>query len=486
MENTVIVLDVKETPWQSVLACARSECNDFGMAILDAVGYEGFFDGYAHLTVPDKFRETWLNSHYGDLLRTSFAKVLGSSFIDYRIRLLAPSEPIPEIKLSNNVPPISSRKVREVVKKVRPRPALYSRYTFENFIEGECNSTALRACMAVVENPGDMGMNPLLIYGESGLGKTHLLQAIAQELYVSRPELKIEYRQAYDFLRDSAAIGDAVLAGKAALAEELKQRFIERYAECDVLLIDDIQLLKKGVKTQERLALLIKTLRNDGRQVVLSCDRHPSSFKPLPAGARPAADSSIPQLSVNLLSHLENCVAVGLAEPDIETRMNLIREKSREIPFVSRDREEICRFLAIQPKSNVRLIEGSLNWLRAMHSLNGVELDFCCVRQLLSSSNAENNNTLSVKNIAEAVAASFGVEPLVLSSKRQDAKASLPRKVAMFLCREMTAESLQSIGAWFNRDYATVIAAIQSLVAQMGKDDSLSRRVKDVRYILES
>lgn len=484
MDNSVIVLNVEESPWQSVLKCARAECNDFGMAILDAVGYEGFFDGYAHLTVPDKFRETWLNSHYGDLLRKSFAKVLGSEFKDYRIRLLAPSEPVPEIKLSANVPPVS-RPVKAVQKKVRPRLSLYSQYTFENFIEGDCNTTALRACMAVVENPGDMGMNPLLVYGDSGLGKTHLLQAIAAELYVSRPELKIEYRQAYDFLRDFTAIGDALQAGEKSRAEELKQQFVERYTECDVLLIDDIQLLKKGVKTQERLALLIKQLRSEGKQVVLSCDRHPSSFKPLPAGVRPAADSCIPQLSVNLLSHLENCVAVGLAEPDIETRMNLIREKSKDIPFVDRDREEICRFLAIQPKSNVRLIEGSLNWLRAMHCLNGVELDFGCVRQLLSSPKQEETATLSVKNISEAVAASFNTEALVLSSKRQDAKASLPRKVAMFLCRELTTESLQTIGKWFNRDYATVIAAIQSLINQMGKDESLARQVKDIRYMLE-
>ena len=101
MENIVSLLGVVSSPWQSVLECVRKECNDFGMAIFDAVGYEGFFDGYACLTVPDKFRETWLNSHYGDLLRRVFAQVLGSEFKDYRVRLQAPSESVPEMKLDS-------------------------------------------------------------------------------------------------------------------------------------------------------------------------------------------------------------------------------------------------------------------------------------------------------------------------------------------------------------------------------------------------
>jgi len=456
------------------------------MAFFDAVGYEGFFEGYACLTVPDNFREGWLNKHYGDLLRRAFSQVIGSEFVDYKIRLLAPSEAVPEIKLTPAMP-APMRVARPAVKKVvRQKLALYARYTFENFVEGECNSTALRACEAVVDNPGDKDMNPLLVYGASGLGKTHLLQAIAARLQNTRPDFKIVYRQAYDFLRDSAAIGDATYKGDKQLAYELKEKFKETYAQCDVLLIDDIQLLEKGAKSQERLALLIKMLRSEGKQVVLSCDRHPASFKKLEQGVRPVAGSNIPQLSANLLTHLENCVAVGLAEPDLNTRMGVIRELSKDLPFCNNDREEICRFLSIPPKANVRLIEGTLNWLRAMHCLNGVELSLTCVKQLLVSPKEDSVNVITLKSISETVAASFNVDTLVLSSKRQDKGASIPRKVAMFLCRELTTESLQNVGKMFNRDYATVIAAIQSLLSQMDKDEALARRVMDIRYMLEA
>lgn len=486
VENTISLLDVVASPWQSVLKAVRAECNDFGMAIFDAVGYEGFFDGYACLTVPDSFRETWLNSHYGDLLRRAFSQVIGSDFVDYKIRLLAPSAAVPEMKLGPSAPaPV--RMARPAVKKViRQKLDLYARYTFENFVEGECNATALRACEAVVEKPGDKDMNPLLVYGASGLGKTHLLQAIAARLQETKPEFKIVYRQAYDFLRDSVAIGEASYKGDKELAYELKEKFKERYAQCDVLLIDDIQLLEKGAKSQERLALLIKMLRSEGKQVVLSCDRHPASFKKLEPDEIPAKGSSIPQLSAHLLTPLENCVAVGLAEPDLNTRMGLIRELSKDLPFRSADRDEICRFLSIPPKANVRLIEGTLNWLRAMHCLNGVELNLTCVKQLLVSPREDSTNVLSLKSISETVAASFNVDALVLSSKRQDQGASIPRKVAMFLCRELTTESLQSVGKMFNRDYATVIAAIQSLLGQMDKDEALARRVMDIRYMLEA
>jgi chromosomal replication initiator protein len=226
-------------------------------------------------------------------------------------------------------------------------------------------------------------------------------------------------------------------------------------------------------------------LRSRGNQAVLSCDRHPSAFKKLAAGETPSRDAKIPQLSANLLAHLENCVAVGMVEPDLNTRMAVIREKSKDLPFASNDREEICRFLSIPPRANVRLIEGTLNWLRAMHTLNGVELNLTCVKQLLVSPQNDGAK-LTLKNISETVAASFRVETVVLSSKRQDKGASLPRKVAMFLCRELTKESLQEVGKAFNRDYATVIASIQSLVAMMGKDDDLARRVQDIRYMLET
>lgn len=466
----------------------RSQCNDFGMAILDAVGFEGINDGIAYLTVPDQFRETWLNSHYGELLRKAFASVVGSSFVDYRVRQIAQSAAVPEMKLS--APAVAPAVVKQAEATARTRkkssraPKLYANYTFENFVEGDCNNTALKACLSVVEHPGDMAMNPLLVYGATGLGKTHLLHAVASRLYARNPSLKVVYRQAYDFVRDTMDIVRASSKKNWTLANELKERFQGMYIDCDVLLLDDIQLLKSSVYCQDRLAKLINTLRHEGKQIILSCDRHPGSFRKLMPGEKPTDDLT-PQFTSILLNHLESCVAVGIEEPDLKTRMDVIRKKSENLPFVAEDREEICRFLSIPPRANVRLIEGMLNWLDAMHSLNGVELNLYCVKQLLVSPQND-GATLTLKNISETVAATFNVDMVVLSSKRQDKGASIPRKVAMFLCRELTTETEQEVGKIFNRDYSTVIAAVKSLVSMMESDESLARRVQDIRYMLET
>ena len=487
MENTVSLLDIAESPWQQVLDRVRSECKDFfGAVILDALGYEGMCNGYALLTVPDELRENWVNSHYGDLLRKSFTAVFGSEFVDYRIRQIAPSDPIPEIKLTMPVIPRSEKKKAEVKRPKQPL-ALYARYTFENFVEGECNSTAFRACQAVAENPGDPALNPLFVYGESGLGKTHLLQSIAAKIQKSRPEASIVYCHAYDFLRDATAMASA-LHNKTGNVRELAQKFRERYELCDVLLLDDVQLLEKGLWTQDRLAILIKHLRAEGKQVVISCDRHPNLFKVVDTDneSRGSSRSSIPSISKKLLAPLASCVAVGIDEPDLATRMNLISKKSEDLPFAKADREEICRYLSMPPRKNVRLIEGLLNFLGAMNMFCKADLNLNGVKRLVAPSEHGGHVELTAKNIIEAVAMDYRVEVCELSSKRQAAAISMPRKVAMFLCRELTTDSLQNIGAMFCRDYATVIAAINSLKKQMETDASLARRVQDIRYMLEA
>ena len=495
VDNIAYLLDENSSPWARALALVREECSDFGAAFFDAVGFDGFFEGYVCLTVPDGFRETWLNSHYGDLLRRTFASIYGSDFVDYKVRVLGTSS-------AESAPENAARLSKEVERRIRSSMAqasalqkdrkqkeelnLYEKYTFDNFVEGECNLTALKACQTIVEHPGDSAMNLLLVYGAPGLGKTHLLQSIAASLQQSRPGLRIVYRQAYDFLRDFTAIGRAAKAKEWDRVNQLKQDFSDRYEHCDVLLMDDIQLLKSGLKCQARLSMLIRYMSRMGRQVVLSSDCPPSKFKKLSQGEQPEKNSPSHELTADLLNPLENCVAVGIAEPDFETRMALIRKMSEGIPFVEADREEICRYLAIQPRANVRVIEGLMNWLRAMHVLNNVELNLSNVKRMHAASKSGEVSILTVENIIEAVAAEFSLEPRVLSSKRQDAGVSVPRKVAMYLCRELTTESLKNIGDAFHRDYSTVISSFNSLVDQLAKDEVLRRRVDDIRYVLES
>lgn len=489
VSNTISLLDVVSSPWQSVLNILRTECNDYlGLAMLETVGFKGVQDGYAILTVPDELRESWIKVHYGEILRKAFASVYGSQFIDYRISLVAPEVAVPQMKLAAPVVPARPA-LPQARPKAKPRRklALYANYTFEKFIEGDCNSTALKACKSVAENPGNPDLNPLFVYGNSGLGKTHLLQAIASQIQKAKRDVNVMYCHAYDFLRDATAMSKA-LALKSGNVREMAESFREKYENCDILLLDDVQLLEKGITTQERLAILIRHLRDAGKQVVLSCDRHPSDFTTADSKAevRRCVDEGIPCISSKLLAPLKFCVAVGLDEPDLQTRMRLIQQKSFDVPFVDRDREEICRFLSIPPRQNVRVIEGMLKRLGAMNLFCQENLDLETVKRLVNPHDKAGRGELTVKGIAETVAFEYHMDLITLCSKRQDAGVSLPRKIAMYLCRELTSEQLVKVGAFFNRDYATVIASIQSLTKLMDKDESLSRRVQDIRYLLEA
>ena len=491
MTNSVALLNSESSVWQLVLDRARIKCNDYlGLEILDMLGYEGVFDGYAKITVPDEFRRDWVNAHYADVLRMAFSEVLGQSFVDFKISIAAEKNvQVMVTPMAPKIPPVRAARAAAPKRRPRIKLSLYAGYTFENFIEGDCNSTACEACKSVAENPGDPALNPLFVYGKSGLGKTHLLQSIAAQIVKTKPGTRVVYCQAFDFVHDATAIYKA-LKHQLGNARELATAFQDKYENCDVLLLDDIQLLECKKFCQEKLAILIKHLREHGKQVVLSCDRHPSNFNRLEDGAaqpeRKMSPDAIPSISAKLLAPLESCVAVGIDVPDLNTRIKLIQKKSMNIPFLDRDREEICRFLSLPPRENVRVIEGMLNGIRALNEFCEENLDLNVVKRLVAPPGTTGVEELSVKGIAETVALEFDTDLTALTSKRQDAGVALPRKVAMYLSREMTNTSLVNIGEFFNRDYSSVIAAIRSLVKQMDKDEDLARKVKDIRYLLEA
>ena len=492
MTNSVALLNSESSVWQLTLDRLRLECNDyFGLTILDTVSYEGLFDGIVRLSVPDELRENWVKAHYADIMRKAFAEVLGDSFVDFKISIAAAEKGV-QVMATPAAPKLAPARARVATPKKRaPRIklSLYADYTFDNFIEGDCNSTACEACKSVAENPGDPALNPLFVYGKSGLGKTHSLQSIAAQIVKTKPGTRVVYCQAFDFVHDATAMYKA-LKLKTGNARQLAEAFQDKYENCDILLLDDIQLLEYKKFCQEKLAILIKHLRTLGKQVVLSCDRHPSNFNRLEDGEVPPerklSPDAIPSISAKLLAPLESCVAVGIDVPDLTTRIKLIQKKSMNIPFLDRDREEICRFLSLPPRENVRVIEGMLNGIRALNQFCEENLDLNVVKRLVAPPGTTGVEELSVKGIAETVALEFGTDLMALTSKRQDAGVALPRKVAMYLCREMTNTSLVNIGEFFNRDYSSVIAAIRSLAKQMDNDEDLARKVKDIRYLLEA
>ena len=213
MTNSVALLNSESSVWQLVLDRAHVECNDYlGLEILDMVGYQGLFDGYAHITVPDEFRRDWVNAHYAGVLRTAFSEVLGDSFVDFKISIAAAEKNAQAMTTpaASKIPPMRASRAAAPKKRPRNKLALYAGYTFENFIEGDCNSTACEACKSVAENPGDPALNPLFVYGKSGLGKTHLLQSIAAQIVKTKPDTRVIYCQAFDFVHDATAMYKAL------------------------------------------------------------------------------------------------------------------------------------------------------------------------------------------------------------------------------------------------------------------------------------
>ena len=234
MTNTVSLVEpsarLQAVPvWQRVLDLLREECNDyFGLTILDAADYEGFFDGYVQIAVPDELRENWIRSHYGDILNKALSQVLGSEYVGFRIRIVAPEKQVVTPKAAPVFPVIPRAVQKPQPKKViRRKLSLYAGYTFENFVEGDCNFTACEACKSVAENPGDPALNPLFVYGKSGLGKTHLLQAVAAQMQKAKAHTRIVYCHAYDFLRDATAMSKA-LSVKSGNVRELAEEFQEK------------------------------------------------------------------------------------------------------------------------------------------------------------------------------------------------------------------------------------------------------------------
>ena len=272
MDNIAYLLDENGSPWARAMALVREECSEFGAAFFDAVGFDGFCEGYVCLTVPDSFRETWLNSHYGALLRKTFAFVYGSDFVDYKVRVLneAPADAASSataVQISKEVERrILASKARasaqQPAKKPKENLNLYEKYTFDNFVEGECNFTALKACQTIVEHPGDAAMNLLLVYGAPGLGKTHLSTAVAKTVLDAGHD--VLYTTAVGMV---SAFEAERFGNSMGMTEESN---INRYYEVDLLIIDDLGTEVTNQFTTSALYNVINTRLNLHRPTIIS------------------------------------------------------------------------------------------------------------------------------------------------------------------------------------------------------------------------
>ena len=345
---------------------------------------------------------------------------------------------------------------------------LSDRYTFDHFIIGKSNELAAAAAHAAAEAPGRV-YNPLFIYGDTGLGKTHLMQAIAHTILARNPATRIAFVGTEQFTNELVT----------AIQSRTQQDFKRRYREIDLLLVDDVHFLKGKEATQEEFFHTFNALYEAGRQIILTSDRPPSDI----AG-----------LEARLVSRFQWGMVADIELPDFEHRMAILRHKAEQDHLEHTIPDPVVRFLAEHVRSSVRELEGCIIKLLAFASLKHREITVELAREALRDKlRAENSadggsaaDGLTVAAIQQIVAREWGVTPDGLKSKTRTKTLTVPRQIAMHLCRELLGLQLVEIGAAFGgRDHSTVIHSLDRVTETSKADPGFAERVARTRSALE-
>ncbi len=325
---------------------------------------------------------------------------------------------------------------------------LNPKYLFETFVVGSSNQFAHAAARAVAESPAH-SYNPLFLYGGVGLGKTHLLHAIGHQILARRPELKVLYFTAEQFVNQLIN----------SLRFKSMHSFRERYRSIDVLLVDDIQFLANKERTQEEFFHTFNTLYTSQRQIILSSDSSPRN---------------IPAIEERLRSRFEWGLIADIQAPDLETKVAILRRKADQDGVVLPD--DVALFIAYQVKSNVRELEGMLNRVVAFSSLTAKPLSLELAKETLKDILPEEGRRATAADIIKFVARHYGLKVSEIKSKSNSKQIAFPRQVAMFLCKELTELSYPEIGRQFNdKHHSTVMYSVDKILQLRATDAELER-----------
>jgi chromosomal replication initiator protein len=333
-------------------------------------------------------------------------------------------------------------------------PQLNPRYTFENFIVGENNELARAACYAVSQNPGHL-YNPLFIYGGVGLGKTHLLQSIGNEVLGRSSGTRVKYTTSERF---TSELVESIRNQKVA-------EFKESYQKVDLLIIDDVQFLSGREKTQDEFFHIFNTLYQSNRQIVISSDRPPQA---------------IPTLEDRLRSRFQGGMIADISRPDLETRMAILRIKLAEKHFFLDD--DSVRFIAENVNSNVREMEGALNRVIASCEFHKIAPSSAYVRKVLGDMIATTRKTANPEHILRTVAEFYGIEGASLVNKGRKKEIVHPRQVAMYLMRTELQVSFAAIGKQLGgRDHTTVLHAFEKIQKDLQENVRVKEEVNSLK-----
>ncbi|KAF0178344.1 MAG: chromosomal replication initiator protein [Limisphaerales bacterium] len=403
------------------------------------------------LEVADDFCEVWLKDNYLGLLRDVIASATGKQLeVRFRVSTHAPTpnhHPV-KSKLVEAAVPAAARTSNHAPQEADP--AFNPRNTFDTFVVGN-NQFAHSAALAVAQAPGK-SYNPLFLYGGVGLGKTHLLHAIGHHVAAHKKGARVVYMTTEKFTNEFIA----------GLQDNSLARFRKKYRQTDLLLIDDVQFLAGKERIQEEFFHTFNALHEGHKQIVLTCDR-------------PA--SEIQGLEQRLVSRFEWGLVTDLQPPDVETRMAILRKRAAAMGSTLPD--DIADFLANRIRTNIRRLEGALIRVVSYASLTGKPMSIEVAENLLRDVlHEESRFTLSIEVIQKRVAEHFDLRIADMTSKRRPENIAFPRQIAMFLSRQMTESSLNTIGEAFGgRDHGTVLHACRLVKDRMEVDSGVRQTV---------
>ncbi|MEJ7747801.1 MAG: chromosomal replication initiator protein DnaA [Candidatus Limnocylindrales bacterium] len=417
------------------------------------------------IAVPNGFAKDWLETRYRSLISQTLARIVGYSVqVEFVIAAApdAPGDPQPARGLTTQPPPVpAAQHVRVEAGRVGGEAGatcVNPRYAFANFIVGSANRLAHAASLSVAERPGH-AYNPLFLYGGVGLGKTHLMHAIGNQVITRFPRKRVVYATSEKFTNEFIT---SIQQGKI-------DEFRARYRRIDVLLIDDIQFIADKERTQEEFFHTFNAIHEDGKQIVLSSDRPPKA---------------ILTLEERLRSRFEWGLIADLTAPDLETRIAILQAKAEEgaVPITS----DVIEFIARKVVSNIRELEGALNRIVAFASMGATSISIELAQAVLSNVLYNpKKRQVTPERIARAVADYYSVPMDVLQGQKRDKAIVMPRQIAMFLMRQETDVSLLRIGAELGgRDHSTVLHACDKITREVAHNDELRREVAAVRELI--
>ncbi|MEY4653227.1 MAG: chromosomal replication initiator protein DnaA [Pseudomonadota bacterium] len=412
------------------------------------------------LFVANRFKLDWVRAQYAGRIAALLEKLYGQP-VQLELVLAhreAPARPYTAPAAAENVPPPETVELAEDAGATGFKTRLNTALTFDTLVEGTANRMARAAAMHVASTPGQL-YNPLFIYGGVGLGKTHLVHAVGNRLLADRPNAKVLYIHAEQF------VSDVVKAYQRKTFDQFK----ERYHSLDLLLIDDVQFFANKDRTQEEFFNAFEALLAKKSHIVMTSDTYPKGL----------AD-----IHERLISRFDSGLTVAIEPPELEMRVailiNKARSESAEMP------EEVAFFVAKNVRSNVRELEGALRKILAYSRFNQKDISIQLAREALRDLLSIQNRQISVENIQKTVADYYKIKVADMYSKKRPASIARPRQIAMYLAKELTQKSLPEIGELFGgRDHTTVLHAVRKISAERQQLTELNQQLHVLEQTLK-